>query len=135
MVGFQQYRPDASKVAQNHPREGRYFTYLKSKALAVWGLESFHLTPNVLFVTEGIFDAARLTHRGVSAIAVLTNNPTRDLCNRFACTGRLIVTVCDNDEAGRKLARFGDRAFYTAEKDLGESSDAFVDDLLIAVGV
>jgi len=130
MVGFQQYRPSASKIAQNHPRDGRYFTWLKSKGLAVWGLERFHLTPVIQFVTEGVFDAARLTCRGMSAVAVLTNSPTRDLRNWFDCTGRLIVTVCDNDAAGKRLAKFGDVAFFTQNKDLGESSEDFVTDLL-----
>ena len=66
-VGYQQYRPDANKTKNNHPKLARYFTYRKQPTLAVWGLESLHLTPHVVFLTEGIFDAARLTERGYSA--------------------------------------------------------------------
>ena len=43
---------------------------------------------------------------------------------------RKVVAVCDNDVAGRKLAKFGHVAVFTEEKDLGESSDEFVTALL-----
>jgi hypothetical protein len=73
MTGFQQYRPAANKQKDNHPRDSRYFTYRKNRVVGVWGLESWSLS-NTLFVTEGVFDAARLTARGYSAIATLSND-------------------------------------------------------------
>lgn len=129
LVGFQQYRPQAEKKQHNDPRESKYFTFSKS-GVAVFGLESLHLTPKVVFVTEGIFDAARLTSKGASAIAVLSNNPSQDVKNFLHCLGRLVVAVCDNDVAGKKLAKFGHVAVFTEEKDLGDSSDEFVESLL-----
>ncbi len=107
LVGYQQYRPNGEKKAQNSPREGKYFTYKKQPTVAVWGVESLHLTPNVVFLTEGLFDAARLTERGYSALAVLSNNPSPDLANWLKCLNRRVVAVCDDDAAGRKLAKFG----------------------------
>ena len=130
LVGYQQYRPEGVKKPQNNPKEGKYFTYRKMPTLAVWGVESLHLTPHVLFLTEGVFDAARLTERGVSAVAALSNNPTADFRNWLGCLNRKVVAVCDNDEAGRRLAKFGDVAVYTQEHDLGDSSDEYVTRLM-----
>ena len=130
MVGYQQYRPAADKQKKNHPREGRYFTFRKAPKVAVWGVESLGLTPGLVFVTEGVFDAARLTSLGVSAVAVLSNDPTTDVKNWFACLGRTVVAVCDNDAAGRRLARLGDHVVYTPNKDLGDSPQTFVDSLV-----
>jgi len=134
IIGYQQYRPDADKMKNNHPKEARYFTYRKQPTLAVWGLESLHLTPHVVFLTEGIFDAARLTERGYSALAALTNNPTKDLRNWLSMLNRKVVAVCDNDAAGRRLAKFGDVAVFTEDKDLGEADDEFVTELLKKYG-
>lgn len=130
LVGYQQYRPEGVKKPQNNPKEGKYFTYRKMPTLAVWGVESLHLTPHVLFLTEGVFDAARLTERGVSAVAALSNNPTADFRNWLTCLNRKVVAVCDNDVAGRRLAKFGDVAVYTQEHDLGDSSDEYVTRLM-----
>lgn len=130
LVGFQTYRPGASKDKRNDPRTGRYYTYRSKATLTVFGVESLHLTPNLVFLTEGVFDATRLTSRGFSALAVLSNNPTADLANFLSCLNRKVVAVCDNDAAGKKLAKFGDVAVFTNEKDLGDSSDAEVDELL-----
>ena len=130
LVGFQQYRPLGEKKRQNHAREGRYFTYRHQPTVAVWGVESLHLSPDVVFLCEGVFDAARLTERGYSALAVLSNNPSADLRNWLTCLNRRVVAVCDNDDAGRKLAKFGDVAVFTEDKDLGDSDDEFVSNLL-----
>lgn len=134
LVGYQQYRPEGEKRPNNDPKSGKYFTYRKQPTHTVWGVESLHLTPHVVFVTEGLFDAARLTERGYSALAVLSNNPSRDLRNWLMCLNRRVVAVCDNDKAGRMLAKFGDVAVYTQDKDLGDSSDEEVTLLLQQYG-
>lgn len=130
LVGYQQYRPEGEKKPQNNPKAGKYFTHRKMPTLAVWGVESLFLTPHVLFLTEGVFDAARLTERGVSAVAALSNNPTADFRNWLTCLNRVVVAVCDNDDAGRRLAKFGNVAVYTEEHDLGDSSDEYVTQLM-----
>lgn len=130
LVGYQQYRPEGEKKPQNNPKAGKYFTYRKMPTLAVWGVESLFLTPHVLFLTEGVFDAARLTERGVGAVAALSNNPTADFRNWLMCLNRKVVAVCDNDDAGRRLAKFGHVAVYTDEHDLGDSSDEYVTQLM-----
>lgn len=130
IVGYQQYKPDKDKLRKNNPKDGRYFTYQGKATVAVFGIESLHLTPHIVFIVEGIFDAARLTNRGVSAIAVLSNNPTQDTKNFLYSLGRMIVAVCDNDSAGKKLAKLGHVAVLTEGKDLGDSDEAFIDNLL-----
>ena len=130
LCGYQQYRPEGLKQRQNHAREGRYYTYRKQPTLALWGVESLHLSPNVVFVTEGVFDACRLTEKGYSAVAVLSNNTGWDLRNWLTMLNRKVVAVCDNDDAGRKLAKFGDCCVFTTDKDLGDSSDEYVVNML-----
>lgn len=133
-VGYQQYRPDADKSKSNHPRDSRYFTYRKQPTLSVWGVESLHLTPNVVFLTEGVFDACRFTKLGYSAVASLSNNPQSDLKNWLTMLNRKVVAVCDNDKAGKRLAKFGDQAVFTTEKDLGDESEDFVMELVKTYG-
>jgi len=130
LVGYQQYRPEGEKKPQNNPKQGRYFTYRKQPTHTVWGVESLCLTPNVVFLTEGVFDAARLTNRGFSSLAMLSNNPNHDVRNWLTCLNRKAVAVCDNDAAGRRLAKFGDVAVFTQDKDLGDSDEEFVTNLL-----
>lgn len=129
LVGFQQHRPDAKKTPQKRgPREARYFTYRKQPTHGVWGLESFHQSNGVVFLTEGVFDAARLTALGQSALATCCNDPQRDLANWLQCLGRHVVVVADNDKAGRELAKFGNYVEYCPEvgQDLGDCSDEYV---------
>lgn len=134
LVGYQQYRRYGEKKPQNNPRQGKYFTFHKLPTLAVWGVETLHLTPNVLFLTEGVFDAARLTERGYSAVAALSNNPSADFRNWLTCLNRRVVAVCDNDAAGRKLAKFGDVSVFTEDHDLGDSSEEYVNWLVNTYG-
>lgn len=132
MVGFQQYRPAATKKRDNHPRESRYFSWRKNKVVGVWGLESWTFS-NTLFVTEGVFDAARLTSLGYSAIATLSNDVDDALKSWLWVVRqtRRVVAVCDNDAAGRKLSKCGN-TFHVMEegKDLGEASESYVQMLI-----
>ena len=136
LVGYQQYRPEGTKKPSNNPKLGKYYTYKKQPTLAVWGVESLHLIPHVVFLTEGLFDAARLTERRYSALAALSNDPSLELRNWLTCLNRRVVAVCDNDEkgAGKRLAKFGDQVVFTSEKDLGDSSDEEVSDILARFG-
>ncbi len=134
LVGFVQYRPDGPKKPSNLGRLGKYFLYKLEGTVAVWGVESLHLTPNVVFVTEGIFDAARLTERGYSAVAVLSNDPGSSVKGWLSALGRKVVVVADNDKAGQKLLKYGDHAVVTEGTDLAASADSFVDKLIAHFG-
>ena len=130
LCGYQQYRPDAGKEKKNNPKEGRYFTMRKSPTVAVFGVESLHLRSDAVFVTLGRFDSCVLTERGLPAVAVLSNDPSKDVYNWLHSLGRKVVVVHDNDKAGLRLAKFGDFAVATGEKDLGDSTEAEVTNLL-----
>lgn len=134
LVGYQMYRRFGSKKPQNNLKEGKYYTYRKQPTLALFGVESLHLTPHVVFLTEGLFDAARVTEKGFSALAVLSNDAGTDLKNFLTCLNRKVVAVCDNDAAGKKLAKFGNCSVFTTEKDLGDSSEEFMENLLATYG-
>lgn len=120
LVGLQQYRPNASKESDNK-WYGRYFTRKHHDAVAVWGLESWN-NSNTLFVTEGVFDAAKVTWLGYSAVAVLNNNPDKSTRNWLKSLHRPIVALCDNDKAGNALKSLGHMSYTPTVKDVGEMS-------------
>lgn len=130
MVGYQQYRPYADKK-KNNPHDAKYFTRLKEGKVGVWGLESWHFT-DTLFLTEGVFDATKLTSKKVSCIAVLSNDLSLTLRKWLWLIRkqRKVVAVCDNDAAGRRLARYGHLFHIIEEGDLGEASEQYVYDLI-----
>jgi hypothetical protein len=132
LVGYQQYRPDADKEKANNPLEGRYFTRVKDAKVGVWGLESWKLS-DTLFVTEGVFDACRVTNLGYSAVATFGNDVSATTKSWLSLvrSHRRVVCVCDNDSAGRRLARYGtDSVVVEGYKDLGEASNEYVLNLL-----
>lgn len=141
-AGYQAYRPDASKVKKNDVK-GKYYTYRgvklmprHSRTVTVWGLESWYLS-TVLFVTEGVFDAARLTELGLSAVALLSNDPAMDTKNWLAMvrTQRPVVAVCDPGKAGFKLAKVGHEAHVVnvpgmPDADLSDAPDEYVREMV-----
>jgi hypothetical protein len=133
LVGWQRYAPN-NKHLSNNSFSGKYYTYRSNSQIAIFGLESVDIKSRIIFITEGIFDAVRLTSYGIPAIALLTNAPNSSMLNFLTCLGRKLVGVCDNDDGGRflrnRLAKITN-AFYTpSTKDLGESSDFEVENLI-----
>lgn len=128
IVGYQNYRPDAPKTKSNDFEKGRYYTYrskvtdfphnMTCKKIACWGLETYHYS-DILFLTEGIFDACRIHSYGFAAIALLANDP-KEFKQFLFSTGKLCIAICDNDSSGIKLAKLGHLSFTTTKKDLGE---------------
>ena len=132
LVGYQRYAPDHDKTRRNDEKYGRYYTYfspeLPKTVAAVWGLETFNYRSDVLCITEGIFDACRLHNRGIPAVAVFSSNP-KPLKNWFSILPRKVVAIRDNDAAS-KLQNFADVTLSTTEKDLGDSTDEEVDEIV-----
>lgn len=131
LVGYQQYNPSGDKKIFNNKLEGRYYTYRKIPTVTIWGVESLYLSDGPIYLTEGIFDACRMTNVGYSGLATLANNPPKDYKNWLQLLHRPIIAVCDNDTAGIKLAKFGDHVeIVPGNKDLGESNDDYVSYLI-----
>ena len=144
MVGFQKYNPNYVKTGQSNlddPRMAKYFTWVsdegKGKSIAVWGLESFDImNDKYIFITEGIFDIARIHEAGFPGIAVLCNNPSDSLKNWLSILPQKKIVIYDNDDAGIKLKKIGDYAYTVTDvKDINDlnPSDAkkFLEDCLI----
>lgn len=132
LLGYQQYRPTADKNLDNHPKLCRYYTYSPSKASrSFWGVESWY-NSRTLFMTEGVFDAARVTELGYSAMAVMSNDP-KHLTEWLWLVRqhRRVVAVCDPDVPGMKLSKYGTES-HTMEcgSDLGAAPDDYVKRLL-----
>jgi hypothetical protein len=119
MVGYQKYNPDYEKTGQSNlenPRMAKYFTWVSEEGygrkIAVWGLESLNLmTDSFVFITEGIFDAARIQEAGYPALAVLSNNPGNSLKSWLKTLIQKKIVIYDNDKAGKKLIKVGDFAY------------------------
>lgn len=130
-LGYQKYNPNASKDKRN-TETGRYHLITTTNTNAVWGSESWYLS-NTLFVTEGIFDAARLTFKGYSAIAVFSCGLPDNTVNWLRNLSRIrpVVMVADNDKPGIAFTTYGLPYHIVQEyKDLGEASDAYVNSLV-----
>jgi hypothetical protein len=126
LVGYQNYNWKKSKEKMNDPTNGRYYTYRKKECWVPWGLETYYWSDGPIFVTEGIFDACRLTNHGKTAFAVMTNNPPGDFKNFLSFVPRPIVAILDNDPAGKKLAKFGDFVETVPNGDLGDADESYV---------
>lgn len=126
LIGYQRYVWFAPKIRSNDS-EGRYITKIREahQKTAFWGLEYFDKTPKILFVTEGIWDAIRCINAGYSCIAAFTATPSKQLKAylRLLNPHRPIVVICDNDDAGKKLAKLGDFSFTPSTgKDMSDMS-------------
>ncbi len=132
IVGKQEYNPNADKTRDNN-FNGRYRTIkTTNETHVVFGLETFNFHQNnPVYVTEGIFDATRLTFYGHTAIAILGNSQQKHsgLKSWLSSIGKTTIAVCDSDKAGLQLAKLTDKAVILNPKhgkDLGELSPYLV---------
>lgn len=134
LVGFQQYRPLATKERYENPSDMRYFTIGskvgKTTQLLAFGVELLDRKQRVLFLVEGVFDAVPLHNRNVNALATLSNNP-KHLSSWLKTLGYYLVALCEGDKAGKKLAAVADEAVYLPEgKDPADMSSEWFDRLI-----
>ncbi len=132
MVGYQKYNPIYDKKGQNSktlddPKKTKYYNWVGDedygKKLAVYGLESYNFNDKYLFITEGIFDIARVHEAGYPGIAVLCNDPTPQLGHWLRTLPQVKIVIYDNDKAGEVLRKFGDCSFsISGGKDLNDLS-------------
>jgi DNA primase len=118
LTGYLQYNWRGTKGSVRRKDTSKYYPYYPEGDLAPWGLDTLNPGLENVYVVEGVFDALAIQALGYNAIAVLCNNPKpmRKLLNHISKTHKLI-TVCDGDEAGKNLAKYGDAAIYLPEKE------------------
>jgi len=133
LVGWQRYSPNKKSMCSNDP-DGRYYTYRSSSHISIFGLETYNSNTKCIFLTEGIFDSTRLTKRGVTAFALLTNSPNSSMLNFLACLPQRIIAICDNDKGGdflrKRLHNIASDFIVPTAKDLGEETTDFVEHLI-----
>lgn len=132
MVGYQKYNPTFDKKGQNSkmlgdPRKTKYYNWVGDedygKKVAVWGLESYSFEDEFLFITEGIFDIARVHQAGYPGIAVLCNDPSPQVAYWLKTLPQKKIVIYDNDKAGEVLRKLGDYSFsIEGGKDLNDLS-------------
>ena len=128
MVGYQKYNPNYPKTGQsnlNDPSITKYFNLIGDegygKKIAVWGLESVNFQDDFIFITEGIFDIARVHEAGYPGIAVLCNDPSDSLKTWLKTLPQKKIVIYDNDIPGKKLIKLGDYAYTVRSgKDLND---------------
>ena len=116
-TGFVAYRPDGPKRVQNNEK-GKYWTYISSGEVGVFGMESIDYTPYILLVS-GVFKATALHQLGQSALHISSVSP-RVLQRQLGLLKRPYVAIGDNDAEGVGFARrYGGR---TSPRDVDEMS-------------
>lgn len=111
-IGYQRYDHSAPKIRSNN---GRYYTYIGKKyrpdkrtpPIVFWGMEYFKSAEDILFVTEGVWDAVRVIEAGYPAIAILCNDPNRQFLRWFSMVSSHLITVAllDQGIAGDMLKK------------------------------
>lgn len=134
LVGYQQYRPDNhEKAVKNHP-DKRYYLFLgdeggdiqnrSKRRLGIFGIETLKMfNKGPVLLVEGVFDACRLHTQGYAALGLLTANPKKSR-SLLTTIHRPLISICDGDPEGRKLAKYGDHAIYLEDGlDVGDLTE------------
>lgn len=122
LIGYQRYTPRFPKSGVKDPHKLAYFTWASKPHHTIWGWEYVPQDCSKLFITEGIFDAIKICNAGLSAIALLGNAGSPAVRQYLKALPYTIIAICDNDEAGKVLAKSADFAYNVPSgyKDLGE---------------
>jgi hypothetical protein len=142
LIGYHQYRPLADKKKKNHPKHGRYYTYVPHKerretadpkprnVMAVFGLERVNPYDRTIYIVEGIFKASVLHRLGFNAIAVLTATP-KPMKPWFFILRQTwnLVAIGDPDKGGQMLVNTVGKGFLSPI-DLDEMEDQEILELL-----
>lgn len=131
IVGYQRYSPSFPKQGRD-PRFMAYFTWASRNEHTIWGWEYLQKSADRLYLTEGIFDAVKILNAGHNAIALLGNAGSPAVRQYLRALPYTKIAICDNDEAGKTLAKSADLWYNTPAgfKDLGEMPQERVNEWL-----
>lgn len=144
-VGYQKYNPDNPKL-DNLDVNGRYFTYVSKEPLgqskiSVYGLETYRMDKNYIFVAEGIFDIIKIHNMGEPGIANLGCSLSKQSKNWYRTLPQMKIVIRDKDDAGKELTEIGDHVYVVPDpyKDLGEMPqeevNQFINDIKNELGI
>lgn len=143
LIGYQRY--NWREIAKKN-NGGRYFTWISDayKTCSCYGLHELR-GYGPLFIVEGIWDSLAIKNCWHDSIAVLSNNPHRQLIQwiKNVFRFRTTIAILDNDanNAGNKLAKVADFAFHVPHtvKDMGELDEReafhFLDEVISKVSL
>lgn len=147
LAGYQQYNPSGSKDYRNDEKFRnvlKYYTFageegeirnVCKKKLVAYGFHTLEYGQQILFLTEGVFDAVKIHNAGFPALAVLANNP-QHLKSMIWSLSRYTVAICDDDKAGAMLRKVADVAYNVPQPyhDLGDMPQENVNEWLASLG-
>jgi len=139
LIGYQRYQWDAEKIRGNVPgRKQRYYTWMPDayKGMAIYGWDNcFGHGP--LFVTEGIFDALKVTNCWHDCVALLTNSPSKQFKQWFRDVTRYrrVIALMDSGESHDRWQQIANKTFYPPNNydDIGDVPLEEVQEFLINV--
>ncbi len=120
MLGYQEYKWLKPKTHGNCPRDQKYYTYLPKQVLGVYGLDQ--LPENYLgtiYLVEGAWEVIYGGVFGLPCVAVLGNNP-KQLKNWITSIPNRVVSLCQPDSAGKKLANLSKQPPIYLDGDLDD---------------
>jgi len=134
LIGYQKYNPLGEKAHHNIPKLSKYFTCISEdhRYAQAWGLETLSYRDDLLFITEGVFDAVRLHNLDLPAVAAFTSTPPDSLRHYLSMLGRRLIGILDADEAGTRMASFCDDHYVVPapHKDLGDMPEKAVKEFI-----
>lgn len=101
-TGFVAYRPGGPKRVQNNEK-GRYYTYITSGEVGIFGMESIDFGPTI-FLVSGVFKATALHRLGFCSLHI-SSVSYRVLKPQLELTLRPYVAIGDADDEGAQFAR------------------------------
>lgn len=125
LVGYQTYTPSLAQYYTHTTKP----TVGGASELAVWGLETVAWNSKFLFLTNEVFDAARLHWNGLPAIAVLEGD-SMQLSEWLYTLPSIIISCVQKNRAGENLAKYGQQVIHLpAGDDIGSLNRAVFTDL------
>lgn len=112
-----------------HLEGDRRFTFAKGITPIMWGFDVLNKAKDYVCFTEGTRDAAILRSIGVPAVAMPSSSSTKilnGLANWCKDNKKLLVAVCDKDEAGEGLLKTLGTPFLDLRSPVGKDVGDFL---------
>jgi len=123
LVGYQVYNPNGTKKEKTNLKNMKYRTQVGgSFHQPVWGLCSIRPETKVVFLVEGVFDAAKLHATGFAALAIFSSAGSKQLTQFLNLLPYRLISILDNDDSSKSFSSFSDVILVTPSpyKDVGE---------------